>query len=297
MTSLKHAIRNFLISDRGYHLAGQKIAKIFSYFSGYINSHRAEKLLAKKIQEDPNFYKVDEASVSNFLTDPVVRNGHFKGLRYPPIERLDGKYIRGPLLSKLLGCYEAELAPVLESVLATSYSYILTIGSAEGYYSIGLAMLKPEAMHYAYDTDPNARLVCEEIAKLNGVDERLVIGETCSKQTLASFQTKGRGLVICDCEGFELELFDTTIASKLKDCDFIIELHSFIDITIYSRVSSVFKDTHFETIVLSKGDSQKLREYNFRELVGLNEVTKQKFISEHRPPQEWLFLRSKTFAS
>lgn len=73
----------------------------------------------------------------------VVQGGPFQGLQYVPsiVESALAvpRALGSALIPKLLGCYEAELQGVLAQILATPYQDILDIGSAEGYYAVGLA--------------------------------------------------------------------------------------------------------------------------------------------------------------
>jgi len=54
----------------------------------------------------------------------------------------------------------------------------------------------------------------------------------CSQRSLIEFPFTGRGLIVSDCESYEKELFDRTVAAKLNRCDVIIEAHDFMDRTI-----------------------------------------------------------------
>src|SRR5215207_138666 len=63
-----------------------------------------------------------------------VRRGPFAGMRYPR-EAVAATTV----VPKLLGSFELELHPVLDEVLDRGCSTILNIGSAEGYYAVGLA--------------------------------------------------------------------------------------------------------------------------------------------------------------
>ena len=64
----------------------------------------------------------------------TVRRGPLEGLTYPL--DLVGKV--DALVPKLIGSYEAELHESLEELLAPT---VVNIGSADGYYSVGLARL------------------------------------------------------------------------------------------------------------------------------------------------------------
>src|SRR5277367_5483480 len=79
---------------------------------------------------------------------PVVRNGPFSGMIYPREAALNRHSI-----PKLLGTYEMELHPVLDLVAKRHYDCVIDIGSAEGYYAVGLARLLMVPV-YAYDPEP-----------------------------------------------------------------------------------------------------------------------------------------------
>jgi hypothetical protein len=44
----------------------------------------------------------------------------------------------GPIEPKWLGTYELELHSIIKGILRAEYNTIIDIGSAEGYYSVGL---------------------------------------------------------------------------------------------------------------------------------------------------------------
>ncbi len=100
-----------------------------------------------------------------------VRRGPLQGLRYP--ESVEP----GDIVAKLVGSYEAELHPVFESWIDAGFEHVIDVGSAEGYYAAGLAHAAPSSTVHAFDIDPVARESCEALARANGIDPRLNIGE------------------------------------------------------------------------------------------------------------------------
>ena len=68
-----------------------------------------------------------------------VLNGPFQGMNFHSAAS------EGCLVPKLLGCYEQPLHPFLEAAFARDYDVVLNIGSAEGYYAVGLALRMPGA--------------------------------------------------------------------------------------------------------------------------------------------------------
>ena len=164
---------------------------------------------------------VSEA-LSRICPDLTVRNGPFKGMRYPR-----AKSCGSVLFPKLLGSYERELHPLIERL--RNYRDIHDIGCAEGYYLVGLGMLNSHAMLTGYDTNKRALKQCMEMAKLNGVEQRMVLKPWCDGQF--SFPYRG-GLIVCDVEGYEAKLF-----TKDVDADLLIEIHDGKDASIIDSAS------------------------------------------------------------
>jgi hypothetical protein len=134
--------------------------------------------------------------IVELLKTPVVKHGPFKGLKYP-----DFQSHGSAIFPKILGSYEQELHPVLERICSKSYSVILDIGSAEGYYAVGLALRFADTPVYAYDINEAANAACATMALLNNVSEKVIIENGCTPKTLTEFPFEGRGLIISDCEG------------------------------------------------------------------------------------------------
>lgn len=146
----------------------------------------------------------------------TVHAGPFQGLRY--IERSAGS----SLLPKLIGSYEQELNEELENVLKTPYDTIIDVGCAEGYFAVGCAWRVPSAQVFAYDTNPGAQTLCQELATLNNV--KVNLGRRCTPAVLNE-RIKGATLVICDCEGYEFELLDPVRVPGLRGADIVVEIH------------------------------------------------------------------------
>src|SRR5436190_3634943 len=98
-----------------------------------------------------------------------VQSGPFAGLDFLPGSA------EGCHVPKLLGCYERELHGVVEAAVATGYDDIVNIGSAEGYYAVGLARRCPTARHFAYDANPLAQQSCTALAARNGLAHRVTV--------------------------------------------------------------------------------------------------------------------------
>ena len=95
--------------------------------------------------------KYRSLQISRTLTNSQgfnVHGGPFKGMKF-----LD-EVSEGCYLPKLLGIYESELHPFIKYIVEKKPDTIINIGSAEGYYSVGLKRLLPETNIFSYDIDP-----------------------------------------------------------------------------------------------------------------------------------------------
>jgi hypothetical protein len=171
----------------------------------------------------------------------TVRSGPFAGLRY--VERAVGApHLADCLPAKLIGCYERELHPALERLLELGFSTIVNVGAAEGYYAVGLALRAPEALVYSFEIDEGRRELSQELARANGVEERLETAGECDAAWLAALEDNC--LLLADCEGCEVDLLGAEQAAELSRSALIVELHDFIDPRSSRAVVDRFSATH-----------------------------------------------------
>jgi hypothetical protein len=152
----------------------------------------------------------------------VVQSGPFSGLTYPPeaaISRWSAP--------KLLGTYEMELHPVLSTISTRKYDCAIDIGSAEGYYAVGLARMLRIPV-FAYDPAPEERAYSARMAECNDVAGLVHLADLFTVETMRRFAGQ-RALVVCDCEGFEERLFQPETVELTRNWDIIIELHGTAD--------------------------------------------------------------------
>src|SRR5262249_46572627 len=147
-----------------------------------------------------------------------VHPGCFRGLDFLPGSA------EGCHVPKLLGCYERELHGVVEAAVATGYDDIVSVGSAEGYYAVGLARRCPAARHFAYDAAPLAQQSCAELSARNGLADRVTVRATFTPADFAAFRGRRTWFVI-DIEGGELALIEALLATEVAGFDFLIECH------------------------------------------------------------------------
>lgn len=223
--------------------------------------------------------------------DSEVKYGHFQGMKYPELEGVGSE-----LFPKLLGCYELELNDWLERIKENEYDKIINIGCAEGYYAVGLGRMFPKSSIYAYDLAERARVLCKEMGAMNGIGDRLQVFSKCTANTLKKLDFGKRSLIVCDCEGFEIELFKKEVMENIANCDVLIELHDFINPAISETMLPLFEETHNLEIYRSMDDELKIIQLseNYQELKFLTTYEKKIALGELRPTtMEWAFLTTK----
>ncbi|MEK6262262.1 MAG: class I SAM-dependent methyltransferase [Planctomycetota bacterium] len=228
--------------------------------------------------------------IHELFADGIIRHGPFAGLKYPALAS-----IGSALYPKLLGSYESEIHPWIQEVCDAGYSEIIDVGCAEGYYAVGLARRIPQATVYAYDTDEGARQLCAHCATANQVADRLSVRAAFTADELPGIPIRQRGLIICDCEGGEIQIFTEQTRQRFANWDLLIETHDFMDITISTRLAELFQDTHQLRTLTSLDDIQKAKTYDYPELSPFDLATRRTILAEYRPTiMEWLFLTSRS---
>jgi hypothetical protein len=211
----------------------------------------------------------------------TVTSGPFAGLRY--VEGAVGApHVADCLPAKLLGSYEKELHPAIEWAIQTGFSTIVNVGAADGYYAVGLALRMPEARVHAFEVDDGRRDLCGELARVNGVAERVETAGACDPEWLAALEDDC--LLIMDCEGCEVSLLGPNQAANLAGSALIVELHDFID-SRSSSAADAFRGTHGVELI----DAVPRHSGEFPELEFLGWKNRELAVSEVRShPTRWL---------
>ncbi|WP_395145765.1 hypothetical protein [Armatimonas sp.] len=212
-----------------------------------------------------------------------VQNGLFAGMKYLP-EATGSVFV-----PKLLGSYEAEIAEELKKLLTREYEVLVDIGSAEGYYAVGLAFIQKNLKVYAYDSDTRAQKLCQEMALLNGVEDRVtVLGKTTSESL--NRVCGNRTLLICDVDGAEHLILDPEKVQKLKMTDILVETHDFVDSSITPTLIKRFEMSHDLLFIATCDKTPK----DYPVLGFLTDEEQRKILGEYRPaPQTWGVFRAR----
>jgi hypothetical protein len=242
----------------------------------------------RKIHNDKEY--VEE--IKRNLKDLKVMNGPFKGMIYP-----NYKSFGSMIFPKLIGSYEKELFPVWNEVIEKKYDKIIDIGSAEGYFTVGLALKsKSDCRVLAVDISQKALEMCKSIAELNGVGKRIDYQLGIDSAGLGLICKDKRCFILCDSEGFEKELFISKDISALKNCDILIETHDSKVFGVSKYLFELLDPTHSIVRINSIDDVQKMNIYDFPELKSLSERARLIALTEGRSNiQEWFYCRSRKY--
>lgn len=213
----------------------------------------------------------------------TVRTGPFAGMLIP------NRAAEGCFVPKLLGCYEAELHPVIDQIRARGHANVVNIGCAEGYYAVGLARLLPNSRIWAYDTDKNALDVCAQVAEENGARDRITLSGTFTHEDFTRFPP-GDTVVICDIEGGEVDLLDPEKAPMLSGFDIQVELHHAFEAPQNQAIIKRFAASHeIQQILPSVRDIEAYPE--LRNLEHLDQLLA--FWEFRKGPNPWLFMTAR----
>ena len=166
-----------------------------------------------------------------------IHRGPFSGMEFLS-ESSEGCHV-----AKLIGTYEQPLHLYIDTLTKTPYEKVINIGCAEGYYAVGLALRMQNTKIFAYDTNLKAQDACVELAKKNGVSDRVsVFGELKPEDFTPALLENS--IIFCDIEGAEINLLNPEIAPALQDVDIIVESHECLVPGITKALKDRFEKTH-----------------------------------------------------
>ena len=193
----------------------------------------------------------NDALLSKSIGACVVMEGPFAGMNYGRTASFCSAYH-----PKILGTYERELVPAIESLLAKKHRIIVDVGAADGFYAVGFALRLESSRVIAYEQSPRARKQLSLLARTNGVDGRIEIRERCELSDMMALP-KTPGLLIVDCEGYEEVLLSVDSIAHLRHWDFLIETHDGFSREVTRRLVERFSATHEVEIVETIHDLDK----------------------------------------
>lgn len=214
-----------------------------------------------------------------------VVQGPFTGMNYI------GKSFGSEYEAKLLGTYELELCDIVNELCGDAYDIVVNVGAAEGYYAVGFAMRVSDAQVIAFEISERAHPFLRKLATLNGVANRISVRGRCDLQGLTSALEAGaRPLLVMDIEGEEDVMLDPRKAPILQKCAILVEVHEFVDSTLFDRLYARFFATH--TVGTIRGRNRTRDDLPFSTTV-LWPWFAGMMDERRTPPVTWLLLRPK----
>jgi len=147
------------------------------------------------------------------------------------------------LVAKLLAAYELELHEPLADLLGQDWEQVVNIGAGDGYYAVGLALRCPRATVHAWEMNPLPARVCRELARANGVGDRLQLRAECTLEELKALPDRP-SLVVSDCEGCEDLLLRPDAVPLLRRSAVLVEVHDSLAPGVESHLEERFAPTH-----------------------------------------------------
>ena len=180
-------------------------------------------------------------------TGLLVQNGPFAGMRCLA-EAAD----KPGFMPKLIGCYESELHSMLTQFARRGYDRIINLGCEDGFYAVGLSRLLPRTPVFAFDADATNQALCRQLAAVNGVGDRVMVGGQCGAAEIQTLIVPNT-LLFCDIEGAERQMLDPAIIPGLTGCDILVEIHEFLDPALPGLIRDRFRPTHEITMIPQSG--------------------------------------------
>jgi hypothetical protein len=204
--------------------------------------------------------------------------------------------IYGAYIPKLIGTYEREIADALEVELRACPAHVIDVGGAEGYYAVGVLTRLPEARVTVFEMSEPARRAIGDLARLNGVSDRIDIRGRCDIADLEGcLGETGASFVIVDVEGFEAKLLDPEVCPHLIQADLLVEVHDFKVPGCSEQVMAQLERTHTATVI--RQSPRAITEYPFDSLWSrLFPGSVLKYgLNEFRPSDNWwIWFKRKT---
>jgi hypothetical protein len=206
-------------------------------------------------------------------------------------EKMDGYVFSGPFInlrlkkdsilagtpSMILGCYEKELHPVFNRIIANPPAKFIDIGAAQGYYVVGIACTTKDTKIVGFEMVDEYLNMAKSLAAYNGVQDRISWKGLCDIVELKKEVTPGT-FILCDCEGAEKELLDPEKVPALINSEILVELHDFFAPGATATIIDRFRNSHTLTLINEQGRNPD----DYRPLLSFKRVESQFAIAETR---------------
>lgn len=156
------------------------------------------------------------------MHDGVVAYGPFKGLRFDS----SSHWGAGDKGGMILGLYEQELLRELQ-VVPKKYDTFIDLGAADGYYGVGVLVNDLFKKSYCYEITDLGREVITRTAKLNGVEDRVVVRGEATANLIGEIPDgeRNRSVLFVDIEGAEFNILKKEMFDGFAQSVIFVELH------------------------------------------------------------------------
>tara|TARA_B100000945_G_C20374899_1_gene594052 strand:- start:565 stop:1371 length:807 start_codon:yes stop_codon:yes gene_type:complete len=214
----------------------------------------------------------------------VIFQGPFKDMKFL------NQSSEGCHMAKLFGTYEQPLHKYIEEIISTKYETIFNVGSAEGYYSVGLATRMQTTKILSFDINTAAQKACLELAKKNNVEASIEVFGEFHPELVNKYENK-KCLIICDVEGEENQLLDISNYPALKKFDILVECHECFKPGMTKELLNRFASTHEISIINDNG--QRHLDVQPEWFLQLSHLDQLLAVWEWRiGPTPWIFMKS-----
>ena len=205
-------------------------------------------------------------------TGGEVYSGPLAGMKIPRDSAL------ADLPNYVIGCYEQETHAVLSRIICEPPKNIIIIGSAFGYYTVGLACqtMHTKIIGFEAEEHPHWKKAAE-LAALNKVADRIIQKGFCDNNELSAVCEAG-DFVMCDCEGGEVSLLDPVNTPALRNCEILCEVHEFYAPNATAILVERFKTMHKIELINEQHRTPDM----YRILNGFSESYKKLSVQETR---------------
>jgi len=224
------------------------------------------------------------------MFDSTIAYGPLKGFQFTS-NAWWSKYDRA---SMIFGLYEKEVIDALVS-LSQHRSVFIDIGAADGYYGVATVSQGLFERSYCFEIEQYGRMVIQENAILNGVQEKVKIFKEANKASLLKIPLHDleSSVVLIDIEGHEFDFLDSTVLRNLRNSVCIIELHDWFYDDGAKRLADL-KERAAAYFNISEFNSKSRDTSHIKELALCSDNERQLVCAEGRPRlMAWLRLDPK----
>jgi hypothetical protein len=148
----------------------------------------------------------------------------------------------------------------------------------------------PSVRTFAFEADAEKLELLRSVTELNATENRMRLHGRCCPEELEGLGKElepSRTLVICDVDGYEIELLTQGRPRWLDQAEILLELHDCLRPGVTELVNEAFLSTHFCCRITNHGvryeDFPFLRKLTFQEIDALLD-------EDRRGIQDWYFM-------